>query len=406
MSKQPRAQSAYNLVIEPQLSMSLGAENISSIHYLWRSLDNHYIPTKIFKKKTVGSKIANVAYRFSKLFLVEYPITFVLPTIQHELFGHGTRVLEFGMDIESIRITLPPPFQLELPGISYTWNTGLSFTDEQDMMISTSGSEANNVLANLLRKNILLDGELDYHNAFLYLYANNDLNGYASFAPHLSDIDQYLHRINGHYSHNRLTEERLILYGYIGLLSDPINYLAFYSIFKSYLWDGETSGPLYAIPIVKEVSLLPKFRFLLSPYGPELILQNYVRYRQKLFCLSISHTDNTFASAWRIKLEGWNWQINNNFTLNASAEIWQQPSINFYVGQGLYESKGIGGAFVINSQYDFLNKGHKLGLTLQVGYKTMGFMEGEMLQAGLIARGGLFFRFDNKKKSEQTQRMN
>ena len=78
------------------MSIFYGAENIVSFHYLWNQVDNHFIPNEIFKKKNSFLTIENIAYRPPKIFLMDYPITFVLPSLQYEVFGHGTKVLEFG----------------------------------------------------------------------------------------------------------------------------------------------------------------------------------------------------------------------------------------------------------------------------------------------------------------------
>ena len=70
------SQSRYNLIYGNGLGMNASAENIASVHYLWQNFDNHFIPKKISTK----SKVSNIAFRLGKLFVLDYPITFVLPS--------------------------------------------------------------------------------------------------------------------------------------------------------------------------------------------------------------------------------------------------------------------------------------------------------------------------------------
>ncbi len=386
------SQSRYNIIYEPNLGMNFGAENIASTHYLWQKFDNRFIPNEIFKKKNFGAKVGNISYRLTKLFLLDYPLSFVLPTLQHERFGHGPRITEFNGNISSINITLPPPFQSSFPYISYL-SSNLS-TIQQELMISAGGSEANEVLGNIIRKNILLDNELDYHNALLYLYANNDLSGYANFAPNISgsDISNYVSTINGYYGNTELTLKKIQLYGALSIILDPFNYYSFNSLFNGYIWKGKNKSKIPLIRITDNLKYLPKFKFGFAPYGPELTLQNYFKHNSRLYSFSFSSSDGSFGNSWRLGAEIWNVKFNDQFSMNFLGQIWNQQNINFYVNNQLENSESFGGLFINTVNYDFYSKETILGLTLQFGYKSKGFSVGEKLNHGLIIRGGITFR--------------
>ena len=243
------AQARYNIIHEPNLGMYYGAENIVSTHYLLREYDNSYISNEIIKIKGFFSPIANITYRLTKVFFIDYPIMFILPSLQHERFGHGTRVLEFGGKIKEVNTPFPPPFKLELPNIDISFYG--KQTPHQDIMVSSSGSEANAIMGSILRKNILLDEELDYHNAFLYLYSNNDLSGYIVFAANIprSDITSYLTSINNLYTKGNLTLEKIQFYGALSILSDPINYYSFKSLLHGYILKGDNKSDIYLVNI-------------------------------------------------------------------------------------------------------------------------------------------------------------
>ena len=372
--------------------MNFGAENIASTHYLWGEFDNRFIPNEIFKKNPFGTQLGNISYRLTKLFLLDYPLTFILPSIQHERFGHGSRVTEFRGNITGINIALPPPFQSDLPSIGYS-SSNFS-TIQQELMISAGGSEGNQVLGNIVRKNILLDNELDYHNALLYLYANNDLSGYAGFEPYLSgsDISNYVSTINGYYGNAEITLKKIQLYGALSIILDPINHYSFNSIFNGYIWKGENKSKIHLIRITDNLKYLPKFKFGFTPYGPELTLQNYFKHNDRLYSFSLGNSDGTFENFWRLGAEVWNVKLNNKISFNFLTQIWNQPNMEFYIKNQLESSEGFGGSFISTLNYDFYSKKNQLGLTVQIGYKSKGFTIGERFDDGLIIRGGLTFK--------------
>ena len=316
-----------------------------------------------------------------------------MPSIQHEKFGHGIRIMEFDGTIKKINITLPPPFQSDLPYISSRYDK--ETTLQQNAMITAGGSEANAILADVLRKNILLDDELDYHNALLYLYANNDLSGYAAIAANISgsDITSYVDNINAFYPENNLKVKKLRLYGLLSIVLDPLNYYSFNSLFNGYIWQGKSKSKIHFIKLNDNTKYLPKLKFGLTPYGPELAIQNYFKNNQKLYSLSIGFSDGTFEKSWRIVAETWNIQLKNKFFFNISSQIWNQPKIEFYTNDILESSENFGALLVATTNYDFLSKDNKIGLNLQMGYKSKGFAFGEALNRGLILRVGLSFKF-------------
>ena len=391
LGNQMSAQARYNFIYGPNLGMHIGAENIASTHYLWSKLDNGFIPNEIFKKKSFATQVGNISYRLTKLFLLDYPLTFVLPSFQHERIGHGSRVLEAGGNINEVNIALTPPFQLEFPYISYSSPNLL--TIQQNLMIRIGGSESNEVMGNIIRKNILLEEELDYHKAFLYLYANNDLSGYASFAPNISgsDISNYVATINNYYGNSALTLEKIQLYGALSIILDPINVYSFNSLFNGYIWKGKNKSKIRLIQITENLKYLPTFKFGLTPCGPELTLQNYFKHNERLYSFSFGSSDGTFKNFWRFGTEVWNVKLNNKLSLNFSGQLWNQKNISFYVNDQLENSENFGGLIISTINYDFYSQENILGLNLQFGYKSKGFSIGEILNHGLIIRGGLTF---------------
>lgn len=385
------AQSRYNVIFEQQLGQHFAAENIVASFHAFDYLDTLYIPKSIIKEDKQLASVANPIYRFGKLFFVNYLLTDFAMTMTHERFGHGYRILEAEGDITEIVYNPPPPFTNLFSYIS--WNTNPNYTIQQELIVRLGGSEANLVLTDILRKNILLDEQFSYNYALSYLYGSNDSPGYTAFVSNPnSDPNRYREIINNFYAGSNLTKKKMRTYSLIALLTDPMNFYAFKSVFYDYLILGKHSTKVGMINFSNRIKYLPRFRFENTPFGPELVFQNYFKINEKLFQLNFSHSDGTFEPSWRVVANIWNIKAGKNFSFNLSGQIWQQPPIDFYKDNILTRSQGLGGQVSTVFNYDFISANHTLGATILLGYKTGGYSLGEQLDEGIIIRGGLTFK--------------
>tara|TARA_B100000900_G_scaffold281861_1_gene241120 strand:- start:131 stop:1360 length:1230 start_codon:yes stop_codon:yes gene_type:complete len=389
-----KAQSRFTCTCESQKGQFYSGENINACFHAIEFVDTLLLPTKI-KKEGSGSQLINTVYRFSKLLLINYRLSDYIMTMNHERFGHGYRALQAGGDIIGITYNPPPPFGNEF---SFITIGGLGrATNQERLLMTLGGSEANMVVSDIMRKNFLLDGSLNYNFAVAYLYGSNDMPGYTAFVKNeFSDPNTYRRNVNEFYfQRESLTKSRMRVISLVALFTDPFNFYSMKSLFYDYLLFGKLSTEIKFIPIFENIGLLPRFRFEYTPYGPELVYQSYFKKGHELYQTSFSHGDGTFYSSWRIGVRAWNLNPTGQLSFNLSAELWDQPQIDFYTYDGLVRNSGIGGLFNATANYDFFtNKGafSFLGATLQAGYKTAGYSLGEQLRGGLILRGGLSFR--------------
>jgi hypothetical protein len=339
--------------------------------------------------------VINPIFRFSKLFLSNYLITDYAMTMNHERFGHGYRMLEAGGSIAKIVYNMPPPFSNEFSYINATYPE--NFTIQQELMYRLGGSETNLVLTDVMRKNILLDERFNYNFGLAYLYGSNDMPGYTAFVTNpAADPIQYRQNINQLYGAELLTREKMRTYSFIALLTDPINFYAFKSVFYDYIIKGRHSSRIGMIKLSNRLKYLPRFRFEYTPYGPELVYQNYFKLNSKLLLFSFSHSDPDLPNSWRVLANIWNIKLSNQISLNLSGQIWDQPNIEFYQNDKLIAFEGFGGQFISTVNYDISKDKNLYGFTLQAGYKSTGYAIGEQLNKGLIIRGGLTFKLGNK----------
>ena len=389
-----KAQSRYNIIYEKQLGQNFAGENINAGFHLLDYADSLFIPKKVIKTENNFAKVINPIFRFSKLFLSNYLITDYAKTMNHERFGHGYRMLEAGGSIDKIVYNMPPPFNNEFSYISLYYPS--DFTNQQELLMLLGGSETNLVSSDIMRKNILLDERFNYNFGLAYLYGSNDMPGYTAFVSNpFGDPIRYIQAINYEYG-PVLTRDKMRTYSFIAILTDPFNFYAFKSVFYDYIIKGRHSSRIGMIKLSNKLKYLPRFRFEYTPYGPELVYQNYFKLNSKLMLFSFSHSDPDLPKSWRVLANIWNIKLSNQISLNLSGQIWDQPNIKFYQNDKLITSEGFGGQFISTVNYDISKNKNLYGFTLQVGYKSTGYAIGEQLNKGLIIRGGLTFKLGNK----------
>ncbi len=386
------AQSTYSIIYEKQFHQTILAENLHAVLYLYDYFDSYFVPKiKFFPQSNYG-KIINPIFRLSKLFFTNYLIGDYMLTMNHEL-GHGYRMIEAGGSIIKIDYNMPPPFTNEFSYIHL--NSPANFTEQQGLMINLGGSESNLIFSDLMRKNILLDQKFNYNFSWPYLYSSGDMPGYTAFIANPgSDPNQYRRNFNTLYGDSRqvLTLEKMRKYSLLALYTDLMNYYALKAVFYDYVIKGKNSSKVKMINLKNGLKYLPRFRFEYTPYGPELVYQNYFKFDSTLMQLSFSHSDSELPDSWRIAANIWNIKSINKLSFNFSGQIWSQPEIAFYQNDKLIKFDGLGGRFMTEIYYSISNNNSFYGITLHIGYKTYGYSLGERLSKGLIVRSGLSFK--------------
>lgn len=393
-----KAQSRFNVIYESQLAQTFAAENFNAGFHLLDYADSLFIPKKIIKKENNFIKVLNPIFRFSNLFFTNYLFTDFVMTMNHERFGHGYRTLEAGGTINNIVYNMPPPFTSEFSYISI--NRPSNFTQQQELMINLGGSETNLILTDVMRKNILLDNRFNYNFGLAYLYGSNDMPGYTAFVSnYYSDPNSYRRNINILYGSESLTTDKMLVYSVIAQLTDPINFYAFKSVFYDYIIKGNHSSKVGMIKLSNKLKYLPRYRFEYTPYGPELVYQNYFKIDSKLLLFSFSHSDPALPNSKRFATTIWNIKPTSHLSFNLTGQIWDQPYIEFYESDELLVSEGFGGLLLATGNFDITKEKNLYGFTIQLGYKSTGFALGEKLDNGIIFRAGMTFKLGVKNST-------
>jgi hypothetical protein len=221
--------------------------------------------------------------------------------------------------------------------------------------------------------------------------------GYTAFVSNpYSDPNSYRRNINILYGNESLKREKMLVYSLIAQLTDPLNFYAFKAVFYDYIVKGKHSSKVGMIKLGSKLKYLPRYRFEYTPYGPELVYQNYFKIKNKLLLLSFSHSDPALPNSKRFAANIWNIKPTNNLSFNFSGQLWDQPYIKFYESDEFLVSEGFGGLLLATGNFDISWEKYLYGFTIQLGYKSTGFALGEKLDKGIIFRAGMTFKLGNK----------
>ncbi|EKE08338.1 MAG: hypothetical protein ACD_17C00221G0006 [uncultured bacterium] len=342
--------------------------------------------------------------RFSELYLGWMPLNFFAVVAQHEVFGHGYRIRDINrgrVKAKGYFFDLPPPYGRGGGATSYDISDALTTTEETS--IAMAGVESTAILALQTKFKWLEARRIDPRQAVLYLLSQHDLNLYIGTLDIVDeeeghDIRMYIQSLNLTYTRNFLNKGRLRSLSWMNL-GDPFTLYAIYSWFRYVACGKETHIPM--IPIYGW-NYLCNIRLGLTPFGPEVFLENYLVKGKKpiyFYMKGGKHSGNFYggfgmyaAKFWKIR----HWHI--GFRLDGfkqpklliqsspipftQIDFKQKPSKKtplYSTSEQHSSALGWGGSLIFS-----YSKGS--GGEVEIGLKSMGFIPGTPLRASPIAR--------------------
>ncbi len=358
------------------------------------------IETWIFGKSPVITSKTMYArtWRLSELLMFWMPVNYLAVVTQHEVFGHGYRIRDINegrVKVTGYFINVPPPYGEGGGATSYKMSSRLTTT--QDSCIAMAGVESTAILALLTKFKWLESGRVDPRQTILYLLSQHDLNLYIGSLKTQGDLDGhdiqgYIKAVNYTYPDNLLSGARLRSLSWINLADA----FTFYSIFAWFHY--LSSGKETKIPMIASC-YLPGVRLGLTPFGPEVFLENFFRFHEEPYYGYIKgghHAKNQYYGLgfyapriWTVK----------RWSFGARVDLWRQPKlllqegavpiseINFHVkpslADPLYPSSerhevryGGAGSLIVYFQGNCW-----CGYEVEAGYKAQGFLPGYSLRA-------------------------
>lgn len=384
------------LTYEPRLGTRSGAENIVTLAGWISSAEDRLVKIRWFRETTVATKTFGVLYRGAKYVMLDLPVDSFLSVFTHEFYGHGARGREFGMRL-SYSFDSPPPYG---PGSGWTWFESYGYTTRhQELCLEAAGLEAHHLIDRNIAICWIERGSINYREASLYLvnavmpfwyvhWTNDDLES----NPTCHDVANYLQMINSYGSCvngcPRLDVRELRTRNLVNL-ANPFLAYSMLAGFKAYIWDGSDSWCLPLIRI-KGVDYLPSFAMVLTPFGPEYRMENFLRSKHRIGLFEITVGDPTFHKSWGgTGLVLKNICRHRGLATDISLNLWKQPKIELWDSRRrTIESKGgWGGAFSIRTRFDVMDcvqRGLGASTFIELGCKSAGYLPGYPLGSSLL----------------------
>ncbi|MBN2479868.1 MAG: hypothetical protein JXA94_06540, partial [Parachlamydiales bacterium] len=389
------AKESYYILIEPKFSGFSGSEDILTFHQGLEEARNKLL--KIPKEKRVLYAFA----RFSELFLIWAPLSETEIVIQHEVFGHGYRIRDFGSHfakVKKYKINTPSPYGSGGGATYYTF--GENYTSFQETATSIAGVEATATLANRLKMKWLQSLRLDPLKAFLYLQAQQDLTSYIYtlndspiFSNEGHDIESFLFWLNNTYYNDLLKKQTLKKSALISLV-DPYTYYSILSVFY-YIFSGKD----FKIPMInfKNIKYLPSLRLGLAPFGLEYYLENFFSYENRAIYSYLKIGKHNNKVFWGMGFDFPQIYKTKKTALGFRLDSFLQPKIYYKSAMFTFENVQIGydekdlkkftfGSSLLLTLEQKLSK--KFSFYTQAGYKTKGFIQSFPLREDIVFRVG------------------
>ena len=377
------------------MTVGAGATVAATVGEMIARGEDAVVPHRLFADDGVTKRTGNVAYRVFKLALFDLPQEDLLMVVNHEVFGHGARLrgrFDGAIDYE---IAVPAPYGDG--GGATSFALGVEPTTAEWLAVRTAGMEADGVAAGLVAYRAFLDGRMRPRDAMRYVVFELDTIDYVlgtGDAPeeHGHDVFGFIQDYNdaatpaGGHALTARTLRREVLVGF----ANPLLAYAIVGIGR-YIWNGATDVPVPALEI-GAVRYLPFMRYRLTPFGTEWAVINELAGRIRPLQIEVRIGRSPLATPFGIGVRRENVASVREWRVDAGVELWRQPPIDGDSFESITGPQRWG--FQVRGRLERPLSRKWFGETpltviVDLALKTQGFVAGEPIGSGLLARAGL-----------------
>jgi hypothetical protein len=381
------------LVFQPDMPPEAGAATLLTVQHVLASVEDWLLPASPFREERgVPRRSAGVAYRWAKLVFIDAPQDHFFVVLAHEVYGHGSRFREFGLEERRYSFEAPPPYG-EGGGRAAAVTTR-PLTRAELAAIYSGGLEAHDLLNARLARQGVVRGALHYREALLYMNARLEALSYVRSTPDEDvpsghDVANFLDTINRGCEPpacRPITPADARRRARIGLV-DPLLAWSLASTL-AYVALGRETLPLWMFPLPGGVRYLPAPGLMLAPYGTEWTVGNHFLREGRALHLTVRAADAGPAGAWGVGADLPEIARRGRLTVGGAAHVWRQPRALSRTA----DAGEAGGALIVTLHAPLRHAtvaGRALHVHADAGYKTAGFLPGEPLAGGPIVRLGM-----------------
>ena len=315
----------------------------------------------------------------------------------HEVFGHGYRIRSLGN--QKAEVT---GYKLGADSGWTAFSISPNLTTIEYTAITIAGIEAQEILAECVKKHWFLDGKSDARQGRLYtmsrmtplLYAALDV--FEISGPqdlfHGHDVKAYVQELNHLYPGYHYTQSQMFQRALLNLV-DPTLYNSFYSFFR-YLIKGD-NAPMWAIPI-GSYRYIPSLTTYFAPYGVEYGMLNFLKNDRKLYIFYLKGGKMGNRQYGGAGLEVMPVINTEQVEIGFCGDIWRQPLLSTpSITVWMQETPAFtplgpdewGGRLGVNMAVN-LTKSKEYQALIETGIKSKGYLPGYSLLGGTYIRGG------------------
>jgi hypothetical protein len=402
----------YPIALDYPMTALAGTPTVLSFQKKLTAWEDSILPRQFRGDTTLFEHRRSVLLRLGRMLLIDAPLETIVMAMESDPFGHYARMREFDLSGGSLKFGAPIPFWKPMNQFQFDMSViGAQASRQQLAMVAAGGLETSQIASEMLGHRWMLRKNMFYRESLHFLRLQSAMavsvfsasNDQANRSTAVDNWLYYGNRAYGFYSEYKYTASDLKRDYALATFTNPLLYISLNHVFRQYLFHGKDSIPMPAIKIGYGKTMMPWARYSFNPYGGEWIPElNFTKNRQMISLFARVGT-GAFAQNYGGGVRLFNIRRSTELQLNAQIEYWYQRFL--YLNWGNQETLpvGWGGAATVTGYYKVSKVwNHSMSIMLQAGYKTKGYMEGEMWKGTPIIRGGVSFNLDKDYEQDDT----
>lgn len=377
---------------DPTLSMDPGIRTTRSLGRILYRYD------EVLRSEDAGAEPLDAAVRGAKVVFLDGPLALAVVTLGHEVFGHGARAREQGLEA-SFEFRLVQPYRWlmgqddEVAGEAFF---GRQNQVDRDLALVAGGIESDYRMTYWVARDVMQQGGwAHYGDMLMYAAARlsyaRSLRLQGSDDASNNDVSNYVgllqRRFNLWTARDRESIESRLRTAYLWNFFDPVLWFAGYAMVE-HVGRGErwVRAPL---PEVDGVKFLPWPTFGLTPFGAEHGLFVWLERDGTLLDVYGRFDRSGLASHGGGGVGVTGIRLGRLASVGGHVDGWVQPELLFEERNAFDRPKRAGGNVAV--EWD-LAMTSEVSWIMSVAYKSRGFLPGRPDERGLYGFTGLSWR--------------
>jgi hypothetical protein len=376
------------------MSAGAGAALMATLGEAIARAENTVVPHRLLEERGAGRRASNVAFRLGRYLFFDLPQEELVMVATHELFGHGARLRErFDGPIE-YRFRAPRPYGRGGASTNAIFDRTPSPHDL--LAVHTGGMEASGVAGDIVASRALARGGMTARDAIRYVNVELDtlfyIHSTGDDEEAGQDVFDFLELYNdlaaatGTSTVERSSLKRQALVS----LANPMLAYAAWGIGR-YIATGATG---VGVPMLQlgGVRFLPLMRYRLTPLGTEWALVNELGGRLRPTQIELRVGRSFDVRPWGLAVHQRELPAWREWTADLGVAVWRQPRITEAPEDLFPPETRLGAQFRGRLERPLVPvwfSTERATVIVDVGVKSSGFVPGEPLGAGVVARAGI-----------------